>query len=77
MSAAGSYSLYGAAYMVQQNTVVYPCPSANNSYIQDASGQWYYIMCGFDIIGAGTGSYNGNGGSTVSSTSALDLFGYG
>jgi hypothetical protein len=54
--------------MMQQNTITFQCPSANNTYFQDPGNQWYYILCGYDIVGAGTGNYNGSGGSTVAST---------
>ncbi|KAK3674878.1 hypothetical protein LTR78_005222 [Recurvomyces mirabilis] len=45
---AGSYPNYGSAYLIQQNTVQFPCPSYNGSYYNDAYAHTYYVLCGFD-----------------------------
>ncbi|KAI7359325.1 hypothetical protein KC354_g9411 [Hortaea werneckii] len=43
---AGSYSLFGSAYLLQANENLL-CPTYNGTYFLDAQGQAYYILCGY------------------------------
>ncbi|KAK4955888.1 hypothetical protein LTR10_006827 [Elasticomyces elasticus] len=57
--------LYGSGYLLQKNSAAFFCPTQNNTYYTDASGKFYYILCGYDVTNGGSGVVNGGPSGAV------------